>query len=164
MILKFEQFIKEDKISGGKGDKLKPEDVDQKELKVGIEVEYEHDKGDKETAQDIALDHLKENPKYYSDGYKKGLFDEPKAIKLAKEYWGEVSESLPRQKSVDQLKKVMKASEKTDIGNRIGLEGGNLHFSKNPIKSGIESYEEFEKKNKSFVSGWNTKNLISPFK
>ena len=75
-----------------------------------------------------------------------------------------MSESLIRQQSIDQLKKVMKQSEKTDIGNRVGLEGGNLHFSKNPITSGIESYEDFEKKNKSFVSGWNTKNLLSPFK
>lgn len=80
------------------------------------------------------------------------------------EYFDVVSESLPRQRSVDQLERVMKASEKTDIGNRIGLEGGNLHFAKNPIKSGIESYEDFEKKNKSFISGWNTKNLLSPFK
>jgi hypothetical protein len=163
MIKRFKQFILEDKITGGKGDKLKPEDVDPKELAVGIEVEYEHDSGDRETAQDIALDHLSENPKYYSIAYRSGLFDEPEAIKLAKEYWG-VSESLIRQQSIDQLKKVMKQSEKTDIGNRVGLEGGNLHFSKNPITSGIESYEDFEKKNKSFVSGWNTKNLLSPFK
>lgn len=162
-MLKFKDFIKEDKISGGKGDKLKPEDVDPKELEVGIEVEYEHSKGNKEIATEIALDHLEENPNYYSQLYKSGIIDEPKAIELAKKHWN-ISESLPRQKSIDQLKKVMKASEKTDIGNRTGLEGGNLHFSRNPIKSGIESYEEFEKKNKGFISGWNFKNLISPFK
>tara|TARA_Y100000389_G_scaffold80850_1_gene77458 strand:- start:2167 stop:2424 length:258 start_codon:yes stop_codon:yes gene_type:complete len=68
-----------------------------------------------------------------------------------------ISEALPRQKSVDQLKKVMKASEKTDIGKRVALKGGNLHFNRNPIKNGIMSYEDFEKKNKSFISSWNTK-------
>lgn len=68
-----------------------------------------------------------------------------------------ISEALPRQKSVDQLKKVMKASEKTDIGKRVSLKGGNLHFNRNPIKNGIMSYEDFEKKNKSFISSWNTK-------
>lgn len=75
-------------VSGGKGDKLSPEDVDQNELAVGIEVEYEHAKGDKTAATDIALDHLKENPKYYSELVQKGIVDEPDAIKLAKKLLG----------------------------------------------------------------------------
>lgn len=53
------------KISGGKGDKLKPSDVDPLELKKGIEVEQEHTPN-KKLAQDIAMDHLAEDPKYYS--------------------------------------------------------------------------------------------------
>jgi hypothetical protein len=78
----------------------------------------------------------------------------------------ETNESLPRQKSVDQLKKVMKMSAKTDIGNRISdmnKQGANIQYIQNPIDSGIESYEDFEKKNKSFVPSWNLKNLLSPF-
>ena len=55
-----------------------------------------------------------------------------------------ISEALPRQKSVDQLKRVMKISKKTDIGKKVPLKGGNLHFDRNPIENGIMSYEDFE--------------------
>lgn len=84
------KILSEIKLSGGKGDKLKPKDVNQEELSVGIEVEYEHRKCDREAAQDIALDHLAEDPKYYSNQIKCGLVDEESAIKLAKEYGWEV--------------------------------------------------------------------------
>ena len=76
------------------------------------------------------------------------------------------NESLPRQQSVDQLKRVMKMSAKTDIGNRISdmnKQGANVQYIQNPIDSGIESYEDFEKKNKTFVPSWNLKHLLSPF-
>lgn len=78
----------------------------------------------------------------------------------------ETNESLPRQKSVEQLKKVMKQSAKTDIGNRISnmnKQGANIQYIQNPIDSGIESYEDFEKHNKKFVPSWNLKHLMSPF-
>ena len=77
---------REDLIPGGKGDDLEVEDVDPKEFLVGTAVEGEHS-DDKAYAQEIALDHLAENPKYYSEGMKKGLFDEPKAINLYKKYF-----------------------------------------------------------------------------
>ena len=44
---------------------LKEEDVDPKELEMGIEVEYEHT-SDKQVAKRIALDHLAELPDYYT--------------------------------------------------------------------------------------------------
>ena len=78
----------------------------------------------------------------------------------------EANESLPRQQSVDQLKKVMKQSAKTDIGNRISdmnKQGANIQYIQNPIDSGIESYEDFEKHNKKFIPGWNVKGLLGPF-
>lgn len=76
------------------------------------------------------------------------------------------NESLPRQQSVDQLKRVMKMSARTDIGNRVSdmnKQGANIQYIQNPIDSGIESYEDFEKKNKTFVPSWNLKHLLSPF-
>ena len=76
------------------------------------------------------------------------------------------NESLPRQQSVEQLKKVMKQSARTDIGNRISdmnKQGANIQYIQNPIDSGIESYEDFEKHNKKFVPSWNLKHLLSPF-
>jgi hypothetical protein len=54
-----------DKIPGGKGDKLKKEDVDPDQLKMGIKVELEHT-NDRKIAEEIALDHLAEDKKYYS--------------------------------------------------------------------------------------------------
>jgi hypothetical protein len=78
----------------------------------------------------------------------------------------EVNEGLPRQQSVDQLKKVMKMSAKTDIGNRISnmnKQGANIDYIQNPIDTGIESYEDYEKHNKKFVPSWNLKHLIGPF-
>ena len=77
-----------------------------------------------------------------------------------------VNESLPRQQTVDQLKRVMKISAKTDIGNRISdmnKQGANIQYIKNPIDSGIESFEDYEKHNKKFIPSWNLKNLLSPF-
>lgn len=78
----------------------------------------------------------------------------------------ELNESLPRKQTVEQLKRVMKMSAKTDIGNRISdmnTQGANIQYIQNPIDSGIESYEDFEKSNKKFIPSWNTKGLLSPF-
>ena len=73
-----------DKVAGGKGDNTNSKDVNQKEFKVGMAVEMEHT-SDAETAKEIVLDHLTENPKYYSDLIKSGIVDEPKALDLAKQ-------------------------------------------------------------------------------
>jgi hypothetical protein len=149
-----------------KGGDLNPKDFNQKELSVGILVELEHT-DDKEIAQDIALTHLSENPKYYSQGISCGIFDEDSALKLAKQYgwipnrvkrfkeYTDINESLPRENSVKQLKRVMKLSKSTDIGNKMKTDGANLAFSRNPIDTGIESYEDFEKSNKKFKPNWN---------
>lgn len=63
-----------DVIPGGVGQDLKPEDVDPKELSMGIKVEMEHTEGTDELskeekeaiAEDIAFDHLSEDPAYYT--------------------------------------------------------------------------------------------------
>jgi hypothetical protein len=78
----------------------------------------------------------------------------------------DINESLPNKQSIDQLKKVMKASRKTDIGYKISdmsKQGANIDYIQNPINTGIESYEDYIKKNKNYVSSWNFKNLSSPF-
>ncbi len=71
---------------------------------------------------------------------------------------GTNEESLPRESTVRQLKKLRKLTKKTDIGDRISdmnKEGSNIGWIKNPIDSGIESYEKFQKKNRKFISSWN---------
>jgi hypothetical protein len=75
-------------------------------------------------------------------------------------------ESLPQQKSVDQLKMVRKLSKGIDIGDRIPdlmKQGANIHYNRNVVDSGIESFQDFEKSNKSFIPSWNLKGLLSPF-
>ena len=77
------------------------------------------------------------------------------------------NEALPNKKSVDQLKKVMKMSARTDIGNRISdmnKQGANIHYMQNPIETGIESKEDYDEHNKKFVSSWNLKGMLGPFK
>lgn len=81
-------------------------------------------------------------------------------------FMDEVNESLIRQHTLDQLKKLRKLTKGTDIGDRISdmnKEGSNIQYIQNPIDTGIESYEDFEKKNKSFVPSWNLKHLNSPY-
>lgn len=67
--------MNENKISGGKVDDLSLQDIADKfdvpitklkrELEKGIRVEREHT-ASKETAQEIAMDHLSEMPDYYT--------------------------------------------------------------------------------------------------
>ena len=57
--------IAEDRLPGGKGDGFKPSDVDPLELAIGLEVEREHTKN-AGIALEITLDHLAEDPKYYT--------------------------------------------------------------------------------------------------
>ena len=74
--------------------------------------------------------------------------------------------ALPQQHTVDQLNKVRKISKGTDIGDKISdmnKQGANVQYIRNPIDSGIESYQDFEKKNKKFQKNWNLKK-IKPFK
>ena len=75
MILKGSILNEKNTLKGGKGDKLTSKDVNKKELKLGKKVESEHIK-DKEKREEIALDHLAEDPNYYTKLEKAGLVDE----------------------------------------------------------------------------------------
>jgi hypothetical protein len=74
-----------DQMPGGRADKKKPSDFDPKELAMGIEVEKEHT-NDPDHAREIGMDHLTEDPKYYThlkemeDKYVDGAGDEKHAL------------------------------------------------------------------------------------
>jgi hypothetical protein len=73
--------------------------------------------------------------------------------------------ALPRESTVRQLNALRKATKSTTIDDRVPkLKGANLGYEGNTVDRGIESYEDFEKKNKSFIPSWNLKHLKSPFK
>jgi hypothetical protein len=83
---------------------IKAQDVDPKEFLVGMAVEKEHSK-DIAVQKTIAIQHLSQNPKYYSEGMKKGMFDEVEAINLYKKYFidkEEIKESLNESPMVDK--------------------------------------------------------------
>jgi DNA polymerase III epsilon subunit-like protein len=74
-MIKLKHLITEDKVSGGLADKHDVQSIADKhnsdveliqsELEMGIEVEKEHTT-DEEIAKEIALDHLYEDPRYYT--------------------------------------------------------------------------------------------------
>lgn len=82
----YNKIFERDVIKGQIDTGLSVEDVDPKEFLVGLEVEKEHSKN-LAVRKTIALQHLSENPKYYSEGMKKGIFDEPSAINIYKKYF-----------------------------------------------------------------------------
>lgn len=60
------KWAHEDSIPGGKGDEASPHDFDPREVLMGIDHELEHT-GDPRVALEIAMDHLSEDPHYYSN-------------------------------------------------------------------------------------------------
>ena len=73
--------------------------------------------------------------------------------------------ALPRQSTVDQLNKIRRATKSVTIDDSIPkMKGANLGYEGNTIDRGIESYEYFQKNNKSFIPSQNLKHLKSPFK
>lgn len=63
-IEKEKQKAPEDRIPGGLADKARPEEFDPEAVSKGAKVESEHTK-DPAVAEEIARDHLKEDPEYY---------------------------------------------------------------------------------------------------
>ena len=61
-------------------------DVDKKEFLVGLAVEKIHS-DNLAVQKELVLQNLAENPKFYSEGMKKGLFSNVKAINLYKKYF-----------------------------------------------------------------------------
>jgi len=67
MIIKMAEELK-----GGLGDGKNQNDFDSKQLRMGIRVEMEHTDS-KSKAREIVMDHLTEDPKYYTKLNKAGL-------------------------------------------------------------------------------------------
>ena len=66
--------------------------------------------------------------------------------------------ALPREETVKQLKKLRKLTKGVDIGDKISdltKQGANISYIRNPVDTGIESIEDYWKKNKKFKSNKN---------
>jgi len=62
---RFRLLEREDVLPGGKADDADESEFDPIQIKQGIRIEREHAKDDK-VAKEIAMDHLREDPRYYS--------------------------------------------------------------------------------------------------
>ena len=92
----------EDLIPGGEGDSktlvdlAKKHGVDvkhmQAQLKIGLKVEKEHT-NDQNKAKELSMDHLSENPNYYSKLKKANLADELDESKTG-DYYIEIGETI----------------------------------------------------------------------
>ena len=73
----FYEHLNEDitSLTGGVGDATAPSNVNTKELSIGVQVEMEHT-NDEKIATEIAMDHLTEDPEYYSKLVNAGLAKE----------------------------------------------------------------------------------------
>lgn len=56
-----------DIIPGGIADRKIPEDFNQEQLEKGIQEEMKEHTNSRQVAQEIAMDHLTEDPNYYKD-------------------------------------------------------------------------------------------------
>jgi len=88
--LNYDYKIKE-KIPGGLSEGKKPENLDQRALAEGIKVEMEHT-DDSKVAQEIAMDHLTEDPEYY----KKLMQVEKMGEKIVKGYPNEFVKEITK--------------------------------------------------------------------
>ncbi len=64
-----------------------------------------------------------------------------------------IKESLPQSKSVEQWAMVRKLSKGIDIGDKIAdmeNQGANIDYIRNPIDTGIETYQDYMYNNKDF--------------
>jgi len=111
-----------DKIPGGLGDKKDPRDFDPEQLARGTEVESEHS-ADPKVAQEIAMDHLSEDPKYYDklaaveDDDQSPAQKQAKAVEksmdaaLARVRLATATVSTPRRATTTLRKSIAKASK-----------------------------------------------------
>jgi hypothetical protein len=75
-------------------------------------------------------------------------------------------EQLPQESTVKQLEKIRKQTKSVTIDDelsKMSKQGANIQYSRNPIDTGIESYQDFERGNKDFDSKHKFTN-IKPFK
>jgi len=92
-----QDFLQEREVFKGQIDTgLTLDDVDKKEFLVGLAVEKKHSEN-LAVQKQLVLQNLDKNPKFYSEGMKKGMFDDVAAINIYKKYFidkEEIKESL----------------------------------------------------------------------
>jgi len=117
----------EDLIPGGKADNTPKKGVNRYELEKGIKVEMEHTDS-KAKAEEIARDHLAEDPAYYSKLEKAGLADELDESNVGDMYI-EIGESI---ETIETEYKKLNEIARLNPSHELNL---NLYKLKNVIES-----------------------------
>jgi hypothetical protein len=119
----------EEQLNEGKGKDLHPNKIHPGELRMGIRVEMEHT-DDLNVAKKIALDHLAENPFYYT------------ALKLS----GIESPSAPKVKAPKEVKekKAKNATELVDKANQMQKVKMPKKDEKKKIKENVDEKMRFQ--------------------
>jgi len=119
----------EEQLNEGKGKELHPNQIHPGELRMGIRVEMEHT-DDPKKAEKIALDHLAENPFYYT------------ALKLA----GVESPSAPKVKQPEEkkAKKAKEAIQLVDLVNGMKKVKMPKKDEKKKLKEQVEEAMRFQ--------------------
>ena len=157
-----EPLEEDEQLNEGKGKELHPNLIHPGELRMGIRVEMEHT-DDVEKAKKIALDHLAENPFYYT------------ALKLS----GIESPSKPKEKAKKEVKakKKKETVELVDKANQMqkvkmpkvvkeAMEvnpQGDLQPAGFPSAPDVDRILKFMKANKTFVSLIKSLNSLKEF-
>jgi hypothetical protein len=97
-----------------KGEKLTGltvDDVEPDEFLVGMAVEAMHS-SDIVVQKSLVLQNLSQNPKFYSEGMKDGLFTDPKAINVYKKYFIDKKQEEKEEKFKE---KTQEAPEELDL-------------------------------------------------
>jgi len=149
-------------IDGGIGDELEYKDVDQKELEAGIEVEQEHvgndpniDDGEKKVrGADIAMDHLKEDPNYYThlQEMERSAKEENKSETQKKKLLAvdEATKSIPRQRKLEDT--VASAEKMVGIREETGASPGELKTTRGQLKAYTAKLKAERRKNSGLVN------------
>lgn len=93
------EFAKAEKLTGGKGDNCPDSDFDPKQLAAGIKVEMEHTT-DRDKAEEIAKDHLKESSDYYERlKVMESKMDANKSLEKANDLLKSLRDTLTKEKT-----------------------------------------------------------------
>jgi hypothetical protein len=95
-------YLHEREIFKGQVDTgLSLEDIDKKEFLVGLAVEKVHSEN-LAVQKQLVFQNLNKNPKYYSEGMKKGMFDDVAAINTYKKYFIDKEEPEEKEEKVKE--------------------------------------------------------------
>lgn len=139
---------KNDVLSGGIADNRSEDEFDPDELAAGIKVELEHTNSE-DLAKEIAMDHLAEDPKYYTHlgRMEAGKCDEPgdrTHEESFKENESKVNEEWAKPIPVDQIKGLFKSIDPAFATHLSGLVTNLRDAAKRGKEVGLELTKEGE--------------------